>query len=188
MLVSAIQQCGKFGRRGVVEAVQREHGSTPVECGASSCGRARHGEVGEQPRAARHVDLVHRGTLGGEVLAQLGHLLARDGGGQALNHGGLEHLPHLKHLPCLLDARLGDSSVTSLSRLSRFSAWRTSVRETWKISAIFCSASLVPGIRRRSYGAAGAGRRCCGQHARACASSLKWRIKLYTTFNGRVQE
>ena len=42
------------------------------------------------------------------------------------------------------------SSVTSLSRLSWLSAWRTSVRDTLKMSAIFCSASLVPGIRRRS--------------------------------------
>ena len=42
------------------------------------------------------------------------------------------------------------SRVTSLSRLSWFRAWRTRVRETLKMSAIFCSASLVPGIRRRS--------------------------------------
>src|SRR5664280_170596 len=42
------------------------------------------------------------------------------------------------------------SRVTSWSRLSWLSAWRTSVRETLKMSAIFCSASLVPGMRRRS--------------------------------------
>ena len=42
------------------------------------------------------------------------------------------------------------SRVTSLSRLSWCIAWRTRVRETLKTSAIFCSASLVPGIRRRS--------------------------------------
>jgi hypothetical protein len=42
------------------------------------------------------------------------------------------------------------SSVTRWSRLSWFSAWRTSVRLTLKMSAICCSASLVPGIRRRS--------------------------------------
>ena len=42
------------------------------------------------------------------------------------------------------------SSVTSRSRLSWFSACRTMVRETLKMSAIFCSTSLVPGIRRRS--------------------------------------
>ncbi len=38
----------------------------------------------------------------------------------------------------------------SLSRLNWCSACRTMVRETWKMSAIFCSASLVPGISRRS--------------------------------------
>ena len=42
------------------------------------------------------------------------------------------------------------SSVTSRSRLSWLSAWRTSVRDTPKMSAICCSASLVPGISRRS--------------------------------------
>ncbi len=42
------------------------------------------------------------------------------------------------------------SSVTSRSRLNWFSACRTMVRETLKMSAIFCSASLVPGISRRS--------------------------------------
>ena len=42
------------------------------------------------------------------------------------------------------------SSVTRRSRLSWLSACRTTVRETWKMSAMGCSASLVPGISRRS--------------------------------------
>jgi hypothetical protein len=67
-----------------------------------------------------------------------------------------EQLAHLEDLARLLHAgratkapRAG-SSVTRWSRLSWFSAWRTSVRLTLKMSAICCSASLVPGISRRS--------------------------------------
>ena len=42
------------------------------------------------------------------------------------------------------------SSVTSLLPLNWFSACRTRVRETSKMSASFCSPSFVPGISRRS--------------------------------------
>jgi hypothetical protein len=54
------------------------------------------------------------------------------------------------------------SSVTTWSRLSWLSAWRTRVRLTLKMSAMDCSASLVPGISRRSTMAA------------VMASTMRW--------------
>ena len=115
-------------------------------------------EVGEQPGAPGDVGALDRPRArpaGGRAARRAAPASARCCA--LADHRRLEHArgPRTPGAPRRRSARrrarrAPAARVTSLSRLSWLSAWRTSVRETWKMSAIFCSASLVPGIRRRS--------------------------------------
>jgi hypothetical protein len=79
----------------------------------------------------------------------------------------LQHAAHGKHLARLVaDGAATKAPRAGSRRIRRFcdswnSAWRTSVRDTPKWSASFCSASLVPGCRR------------CSTMARVSASTME---------------
>jgi hypothetical protein len=78
------------------------------------------------------------------------------------HHLGLQHAAHLEHLARFLHGGRGDEGAARLLHLHQpvlrqlEQRLRTSVRETPKWSASFCSASLVPGCSRcrRSRGSA----------------------------------
>jgi hypothetical protein len=92
-----------------------------------------------------------RGFLLRDVFAQRLDLGGRDGAHELARHLGFEHAAHLEHLRAsstvgaATKAPRAGSRRTSLFCASWNSACRTSVRETPKWSASFCSASLVPG-------------------------------------------
>ncbi len=78
--------------------------------------REHHVEVGQQPRAARHVGALHRGAFVVEVGAQAHDVGRREFERGAADHRALEHVAHLEHLARLLDAGLGDAGARVPSR------------------------------------------------------------------------
>ena len=114
-------------------------------------------EVGQQPRAAGDVGARHRlraRRAGGARSSAICASVMRAQSCRTIAASSIARTSNTWRASSTLGlatkAPRAGSSVTRRSRLSWLSAWRTSVRETLKMSAIFCSASLVPGISRRS--------------------------------------
>ena len=112
-------------------------------------------EIGQQPRAAGDIGALHGGLLVAQVGAQLGELGVAQlaGGARIIADSSMCRTSNtwrassmLGSATCAARQLERDQLVAAelVDALARQGAW------TLKMSAIFCSASLVPGIRRRS--------------------------------------
>jgi hypothetical protein len=113
-------------------------------------------EVRQQPGAARDIGPHHGLPFGLEMLAQQGQLRRRGHRAQLTHQTSFDHPPYLEDLACLFHAGTGDKGPARGLQGDQAIAAELVQRLTHQGAADLedvgdgCSASLVPGISRRS--------------------------------------